>query len=204
MAEDINNVILVGRLTRDSELMYTNSGYPLCKFSIAVNRRRKQGEQWVDEANFFDVNLWGKRGESLSSYLTKGQQIAIEGQLKQERWEQDGQKRSKVTVEAEQIQLLGSKSDSSGGNSSQSSGQQNYQGQQYQDPAAMRGGYQQGYGNNHQGNRTQQGQGFNPPPSYPENGSPSQPFQSYQGGPAGGYPPQQNDPQQRFEDDIPF
>ncbi len=113
MADDINKVLPVGRLTRDAELMYTNSGFALCKFSLAVNRRRKQGEQWVDEANFFDINLWGRRGESVNSYLTKGTQVAVEGQLRQERWEQDGQKRSKITIEAVNIQLLGGRSEGS-------------------------------------------------------------------------------------------
>jgi single-strand DNA-binding protein len=111
MAEDINKVMMVGRLVRDSELMYTNSGFALCKFSLAVNRRKKQGEQWTDEVSYFDVVIWGKRGESLLSYLTKGSQIAVEGQLKQDRWEQDGVKRSKVTIEASNIQLLGGKQD---------------------------------------------------------------------------------------------
>ena len=111
MAEDLNRVIIIGRLTRDSELQYTSSGYALSKMSIASNRRRKQGDQWVDEANFFDVTLWGKRGESLNQYLTKGTQIAVEGQLKQDRWEQDGMKRSKVAIEATNIQLLGSRGD---------------------------------------------------------------------------------------------
>lgn len=122
MADDINKVMLVGRLTRDAELMYTNSGYPLCKFSLAVNRRRKQGEQWVDEANFFDLNLWGRRGEALNTYLTKGTQIAVEGQLKQDRWEQDGMKRSKVTIEASNIQLLGGRSDTGAGQGGSYSG----------------------------------------------------------------------------------
>lgn len=107
MAEDLNRVIIIGRLTRDAELQYTSSGYALSKMSIASNRRRKQGDQWADEANFFDVTLWGKRAESLNQYLIKGTQIAVEGQLKQDRWEQDGLKRSKVAIEANNIQLLG-------------------------------------------------------------------------------------------------
>jgi single-strand DNA-binding protein len=111
MAEDLNRVILVGRLTRDAELQYTNTGWAICKMGLAVNRRRKQGDQWVDEANFFDVTLFGKRAESLSQYLSKGTQLAVEGQLRQERWEQDGNKRSKVTIEATNIQLLGSRND---------------------------------------------------------------------------------------------
>lgn len=114
MAEDLNRVVLVGRLTRDAELMYTNSGFALCKFSVAVNRRRKSGDQWIEEASFFDISIWGKRGESLNPYLTKGQQVAIEGQLRQDRWEQDGQKRSRIVVDASNIQLLGSRSEQQG------------------------------------------------------------------------------------------
>jgi len=125
MAEDLNRVVLVGRLTRDAELMYTNSGYPLCKFSVAVNRRRKSGDQWVEEANFFDISLWGRRGEALNSYLVKGQQLAIEGQLKQDRWEQDGVKRSRVVVEATNIQLIGNRSDQPRGNSNNYNGGDN-------------------------------------------------------------------------------
>jgi single-strand DNA-binding protein len=114
MAEDINTVILVGRLTRDAELMYTSSGQPLTKMGLAVNRRKKQGDQWVDESHFFDVNCWGKRAEALNPYLKKGQQLAIQGQLRQDRWEQDGVKRSKVLIEADNLQLLGGGGGSSG------------------------------------------------------------------------------------------
>lgn len=105
---DINLVVLVGRLTRDAELKYTASGMPICKFSLAVNKRRKDGDQWKDEANFFDVVLWGKSGESVNQYLVKGKQIAVEGELHQNRWEQDGQSRSKVEIMATNVQLLGS------------------------------------------------------------------------------------------------
>ena len=104
---DINHVVLVGRLTRDAELKYTTGGQAICKFSIAVNRRRKQGEQWVDEPNFFDIVLWGRQGETLNQYLQKGKQVGIEGELRQDRWEQDGQNRSRVEVVANNLQLLG-------------------------------------------------------------------------------------------------
>jgi single-strand DNA-binding protein len=110
---DINKVTLVGRLTRDAEQSYTQSGYAVLKFSIAVNRRKKQGDQWVDEANFFDVTSWGKQGEAIAPYMTKGQQVAIDGELRQDRWEaQDGLRRSKVYVSANYVQLLGGKPDS--------------------------------------------------------------------------------------------
>ncbi len=104
---DINRVIIVGRLTRDAELKYTTGGSAVSKFSLAVNRRRKQGDQWVDEANFFDVAAWGKTAENLNQYLTKGKQVAVEGELRQDRWEQNGQSRSRVEIFATNIQLLG-------------------------------------------------------------------------------------------------
>lgn len=105
---DINRVVLIGRLTRDAELKYTSSGQAVCKFSIAVNRRRRNGDQWEDEANFFDIILWGKTGENLHQYLIKGKTVAVDGELRQDRWQQDGQSRSKVDVMANVVQLLGS------------------------------------------------------------------------------------------------
>ena len=129
MAEDLNNVFLVGRLTRDMELSYTANGYPIGKFSIAVNRRRKNGEQWEDEVNFFDLVLWGKRAEALQRYLLKGTQIAVQGQLRQDRWEQDGQKRSRVLVELSNIQLVGGRpSGESYGGAASYGGSPNYGG----------------------------------------------------------------------------
>lgn len=104
---DLNVVALTGRLTRDSELKYTNSGLAICAFSVAVNRRRKQGDEWIDEANFFDITLFGRRGEAVQRYLTKGTQVAVQGELKQDRWEQDGNRRSKVQIIANDLQLLG-------------------------------------------------------------------------------------------------
>ncbi len=118
---DVNHVILIGRLTRDAELKYTSGGQPVCKFGLAINRRKKQGDQYVDEANFFDIVLWGKAGESLNQYLTKGKQVAVEGELRQDRWEQDGQARSKVEIMANNVQLLGGgNGDKSGQGSTQS------------------------------------------------------------------------------------
>jgi single-strand DNA-binding protein len=104
---DLNRVILIGRLTRDAELKYTASGQAVGNFSIAVDRRIKSGDGWVNEANFFDVTLWGKTAESLGKYLVKGKQVAIDGELRQDRWEQDGQNRQKVVIVAQNVQLLG-------------------------------------------------------------------------------------------------
>jgi single-strand DNA-binding protein len=121
---DINHVVLVGRLTRDAELKYTAGGQAVCKFSVAINRRKKNGDQWEDEPNYFDVVLWGRQGESLNQYLVKGKSVGVEGELRQDRWQQDGQNRSKVEIVANNIQLLGGSSGSFGGNSHGDSGSQ--------------------------------------------------------------------------------
>ena len=111
MATDLNVVALTGRLTRDSELRYTNSGTAVSKFSIAVNRKVKKGDQWVNEASFFDCSYFGKGAEGVNQYLNKGTQVAINGSLVQSRWEQDGQTRSKVEVMVSSLTLLGSPQD---------------------------------------------------------------------------------------------
>lgn len=110
---DLNNVSIIGRLTRDAELKYTQGGYPVASFSIAVNRSRKDGEKFVDEASFFECSMFGKSAESLKQYMTKGKQIAVIGELRQERWESDGQSRSRVVIVANNVQLLGGKSEES-------------------------------------------------------------------------------------------
>jgi single-strand DNA-binding protein len=87
-------------------LKYTASGQAVCKFSIAVNRNRKNGDQWVEEASYFDIVLWGRTGEALNQHLIKGKMVGIDGELRQNRWQQDGQNRSKVEIIANNIQLL--------------------------------------------------------------------------------------------------
>jgi single-strand DNA-binding protein len=134
---DINHVVLVGRLTRDAELKYTSGGQAVCKFSLAVNRRRKNGDQWVDEANFFDVVLWGRQGESLNQYLMKGKMVGVDGELRQDRWEQEGQNRSKVEIVAANIQLLGGGPGGSGGGGSGGGGFAERRGDAYGDRPAQ-------------------------------------------------------------------
>jgi single-strand DNA-binding protein len=106
---DLNTVTIIGRLTRDAELKFTASGQAISSFSIAVNSQKKQGDAWVDDPSFFDVTYWcGNRSEGLAPFLTKGKQIGVAGRLKQDRWEKDGEKRSKVIIVAEAVNLLGS------------------------------------------------------------------------------------------------
>lgn len=121
---DINKVIVIGNLTRDvatdeRSFGYTANGTARANISIAVNRSVKKGEQWEDEVSYIDVTVWGKTAENLKPYFVKGQKVAVSGYLKQDRWEKDGQKFSKLSVVADQVQLVGErKADSNGGNPS--------------------------------------------------------------------------------------
>jgi single-strand DNA-binding protein len=110
-----NRVILVGNLTRDPELRYIPSGTAVTDIGLAVNDRIKRGDQWVDEATFIDITLWGRTAEIVNEYCSKGSPILIEGRLKLDRWEKEGQKHSKLKVVGDRIQLLGARGDGGGG-----------------------------------------------------------------------------------------
>ena len=110
-----NRVILVGNLTRDPELRYIPSGTAVSDIGLAVNDRIKRGDQWVDEATFVDVTLWGRTAEIANEYLSKGSPVLIEGRLKLDRWEKDGQKHSKLKVIGERLQMLGGREGGQGG-----------------------------------------------------------------------------------------
>lgn len=104
----INRVVISGNLTRDPELTMAGQT-PLLKVGIAVNDRRKDqaSGEWVDVPNFFDVLIWGARGESLNRFLKKGAKVAISGKLKWSSWETDSGKRSKVEIVADEVELMG-------------------------------------------------------------------------------------------------
>ncbi|MDY5932299.1 MAG: single-stranded DNA-binding protein [Candidatus Ornithospirochaeta sp.] len=109
MASDLNVVALVGRLTRDSEMRYSQNGGALVRFSIAVNRGKRNADgRWEDEPNFFDCVYFGKSAEAVNAYLTKGRQVSIQGELRQSRWESDGQSRSRVEIFVNSLSLLSS------------------------------------------------------------------------------------------------
>ena len=142
MASDLNQVALIGRLTRDSEMRYSQGGMAIVSFSIAVNRSRKTADgRYQDEASFFDCTLFGKYGESMNQYLLKGKQVGISGSLKQETWQdqQSGQNRSKVVVLVNALQLLGDPRGQQGQDYAQGP-PQGYQGQPQRPP--QQGGYQ--------------------------------------------------------------
>jgi|GEM_PF-668719 len=182
--QDINRVTVVGRLTRDAELAYITgaNGYPILKFSIANNWRKKKREGgWQEEVSYFDVSLFGKMGEAIASYAIKGRRVVVDGRLRQSRWaDRQGNKHSKVYIEASHVQLTDGKQQSSG---QQSSGQQSYRPQYSQQGQPQQNRPQQDIT---QQNRLQQ-----------DRPQPNRPQQGYL---------QQGQPQEHDfdDDDIPF
>ncbi|MCC7137928.1 MAG: single-stranded DNA-binding protein [Planctomycetes bacterium] len=105
---NLNRVMLIGRLTRDPETRHTPSGQTVTTFGLAINRtyRRKDSDEQVEETTFVDCEAWGKGGETFARYMKKGRQAYVEGRLKLDSWEKDGQKRSKLSVVMEEFQVL--------------------------------------------------------------------------------------------------
>ncbi|MFA5004257.1 MAG: single-stranded DNA-binding protein [Candidatus Saccharimonadales bacterium] len=119
MARSFNQVILMGNLTRDPELRAIPSGQQVCSFSLALNRSYKGSDgNWQEATDFIDVTAWGPLGERVAQYLTKGRPCLVNGRLQSRSWEQDGQKRSKVEVVAQDVTFLGGAGGGDGGNSS--------------------------------------------------------------------------------------
>ncbi len=104
----INRVIISGNLTRDPELRSTQSGMAVLSFGVAVNDRRKNGRtgEWEDYPNFVDCTMFGSRAGSVAACLSKGSKVTIEGKLRWEQWERDGQKHSRLKVICEEIEFM--------------------------------------------------------------------------------------------------
>lgn len=108
--QNVNVVVITGNLTRDPELRSTQSGTSVCNMRVAVNGRRKNAhDEWVDKVNYFDVTVWGKRGESCAKYLAKGRPVAVEGRLDWHEYTKDDGKRQSVEIVANSVQFLGGK-----------------------------------------------------------------------------------------------
>jgi single-strand DNA-binding protein len=117
---NLNKVLLIGNLTRDPEVRYTPKGTAVGDLGIAINDSYKAQDGTIKETvTYVDVEVWGRQAETCKQYLTKGRPVFIEGQLRLDQWEQDGQKKSKLKVRADRVQFLGSPS---GGRSGSSSG----------------------------------------------------------------------------------
>lgn len=119
MSNDYNKITLIGRLTRDIDLKYTTTGTAIAVVSLASNRSVKKQDNWETEVSYFDANIYGRMAENLKPYLIKGKMILISGRLKQDRWEKDGQKFSRIKIEVEEVQLLGGNSSESLNNSNE-------------------------------------------------------------------------------------
>lgn len=116
MARSFNQVILMGNLTRDPELRQTPNGQNVCSFSLALNRSYKGADgNWQEATDFIDVVAWGPLGERVAQYLSKGRPCLVNGRMQSRSWEQDGQKRSKVEVVAQDVTFLGGAGGAGGG-----------------------------------------------------------------------------------------
>jgi single-strand DNA-binding protein len=119
MARSVNQVILMGNLTRDPELRQTPSGQSVCSFSLALNRAYKgQNGEWQEATDYIDCVAWGPLAERISQYLTKGRRALVQGRLQSRSWEQEGQKRSKVEVLANDVTFLDGRGDGGAGGGS--------------------------------------------------------------------------------------
>lgn len=108
MARSFNQVVLMGNLTRDPELRSTPNGQSVCSFSLALNRSYKASDgEWKEQTDFIDIVAWGPLGERVAQYLSKGRAALVNGRLQSRSWEQDGQKRNKVEVVAQDVTFLG-------------------------------------------------------------------------------------------------
>lgn len=112
MARSFNQVILMGNLTRDPELRNTPNGQSVCNFSLALNRSYKGADgNWQEATDYVDVVAWGPLGERVAQYLNKGRPCLVNGRLQSRQWEQEGQKRNKVEVVAQDVTFLGGRGD---------------------------------------------------------------------------------------------
>ncbi len=119
MARSFNQVILMGNLTRDPELRTIPSGQSVCSFSLALNRSFKGSDgNWQEATDYIDVVAWGPLGERVAQYLSKGRPCLVNGRLQSRQWEQDGQKRNKVEVVANDVTFLGGRDGADNGGSS--------------------------------------------------------------------------------------
>lgn len=105
---NLNKVMLTGNLTQEPDYKVTTSGTAILTLRVAVNDRRKVGDEWTDVPGFYDCIIIGRRAESLRQFLSKGRKVAIEGKLRYSSWEKDGRLRSKVEIAIDDLELLDS------------------------------------------------------------------------------------------------
>lgn len=117
----VNRVTIVGNLGRDPEVRYAQSGMAICKLSVAVTERVKDGDAWKDATEWFRVTLFGKQAENAGQYLQKGRQVYVEGRLKTDKYkDKDGVEKTSVEVVGNVVQFLGGNAGGGGGTRSES------------------------------------------------------------------------------------
>ena len=201
----INRVNISGNLTRDPELRATSGGMQVLGLGVAVNDRRKNGQtgQWEDYPNFVDCTMFGNRAESMARILRKGMKVAIEGKLRYSSWEKDGQRRSKLEVIVDEIELM---SQNPNGQQAQQYAPQGYQPQAY---APQQQAYQPQPAPQQAAPQWNAQQAYQNPPTVP------QPRQQAPAPAPQAYAPQQQAPQAApqqpaqqqmdvYDEDIPF
>ena len=130
----VNIVTISGNLAKDAEVRNTQSGMAIAQFSVAVNERVKQGDQWTDRANWIDCTMFGTRAEKLAQYLVKGSKVCVQGKLRQSKWQDnEGNNRSKIEVIVDEIEFMSARQDQAP-QAPQYAPQQQYQPQQYAAP----------------------------------------------------------------------
>lgn len=103
---NFNKVLLIGHAVKEPEMRYTPSGIPVANTSIGVNHKYKSGEEWKTEVSFFNLVFWAKTAEYMAENLKKGMALLVEGRLKQESWEKDGKKQSRVVVVVDSATII--------------------------------------------------------------------------------------------------
>lgn len=186
-----NKIILVGNLTRDIELRYTQGGTALSKTAIATSRKFTANGEKKEEVMFVDITFFGRSAEVANQYLRKGSKVLVEGRLMLEQWQdQNGNKRSKHSVTVETMQMLDSKSDAANNSQGNNYNAPNQQSNDSYDGMSPSFGGDQAYQNSATPPQQQAGNGVPPPNSTP---------------PSQGYQPQQSVPEYDVDDDeIPF
>lgn len=105
--KDLNSIMLTGRLSRDPELRYTQTGAAICKFDLAFTTSKKHGDEWQEQSNFIAVDVFGRQAEFIAESCTKGAPVCVLGRIEQERWQsQDGGNRSRISLKADQVRLM--------------------------------------------------------------------------------------------------
>lgn len=122
----MNSVSITGNLGRDVEVRRTGNGTAVCDLSVAVSGREKQGDQWVDVTTWVLVTVWGRRAETCGQYLAKGSKVGVSGRLKLDEWTQDGQKRSRLKVVADEVEFLTPRGNASQGTQERRGGSGGY------------------------------------------------------------------------------